>query len=168
MLSLRIVGRHFGISQTMLFVWASSEVARCIFSELSEVLHCSVFSNWQLVQVLVEACHLVSSQAAHRHPRTVPVSDKMLCPFQMVPSGRSRDRVPGTIASFSWFWHQGLLIELQVDGVSRECEGFITVVFTVTQCGIDTAMVTKLEEGSATLSKRFIRAKHRHNIVISR
>ena len=35
-------------------------------------------SDWQLVQVLVEACHLVSSQAAHRHPQLVPVRDKAL------------------------------------------------------------------------------------------
>ena len=81
----------------------------------------------------------------------------------------------------SLLWPHGLLIELQVDGVSRECEVFIIVVslrrrsssgdnlsdFT-TQCDIDTAMVTKLEEGSATLCKRFIRAKHRNNILISK
>ena len=34
------------------------------------------FSDWQLVQVLVKACHLVSSQAAHRHLQLVPVRDK--------------------------------------------------------------------------------------------
>ena len=74
------------------------------------------FSDWQLVQVLVEACHLVSSQAAHRHPQRVPVPDMMLCPFQWAPSYRSRDYlatvtetyrssdlVPGTIASFAWY-----------------------------------------------------------------
>ena len=81
------------------------------------------FSDWQLVQVLVEACHFISSQAAHRHPQLVPVLDKMLCPFQWAPSDRSRDRVPGTTASFSWYLdlflrfsapQQGLLIELQV------------------------------------------------------
>ena len=42
------------------------------FRVLSEVLYCPVFSNWQLVQVLVEACHPVSSQDAHRHPEMVP------------------------------------------------------------------------------------------------
>ena len=60
-------------------------------------------SDWQLVQVLVEACYLVSPQAAHRHPQLVPVRDKMLCPFQCAPSYRSRDHVPGSIASFSWY-----------------------------------------------------------------
>ena len=50
----------------------------------------------------MEACHIVSSQAAHRHPQLVPVRDQMLCPFQWAPSDRSRDRVFGTIASFSW------------------------------------------------------------------
>ena len=60
-------------------------------------------SDWQLVQVLLEARHLVSPQAAHRHPQLGPVRDKMLCPFWWAPSDRSRDRVPGTIASFSWY-----------------------------------------------------------------
>ena len=41
------------------------------------------FSDWELVQVLVEACHLALSQAAHRHPQLVLVRDKMLCPFQL-------------------------------------------------------------------------------------
>ena len=31
------------------------------------------FSDWQLVQVLVEACHLVSSQASLRHLQLVNV-----------------------------------------------------------------------------------------------
>ena len=35
-------------------------------------------------------------------------------------------------ASVSLLWLHGLLIELQVDGVSREYEGFIIVVFTET------------------------------------
>ena len=60
------------------------------------------FSDWQLVQVLVETCHLVPSQFTHRHPQCVPVRDKMLCPSQWAPSDRSRDRVLGNIASFSW------------------------------------------------------------------
>ena len=103
------------------------------------------FSDWQLVQVLVEACHFVSSQAAHRHPQLVPVRDKMLCPFQWAPSDRSRDGVLGTIASFSWcldlscvssrlkslLWLHGRLIEL-----------LCNLSDFMTQCGIDTAMVT--------------------------
>ena len=40
------------------------------------------FSDWQLSQVLVEACHLFSSQAFYRLPQLVPVRGKMLCPFQ--------------------------------------------------------------------------------------
>ena len=39
------------------------------------------FSDWQLVQVLVEACHLVSLQASLCHLQLVPVPDRMLCPF---------------------------------------------------------------------------------------
>ena len=90
------------------------------------------FSDWQLVQVPVEASHLSSPQAAHRHPQLVPVRGKMLCSFQWAPSDHSRDYVSGTIASFSWYldlflrflapqhlWLHGLLIELQVDGVER-------------------------------------------------
>ena len=67
------------------------------------LLNLPEFSDWQLFQVLVVACHLVSSQAVHRHPQLVLVLDKMLFPFQWAPSDRSHDRVPGTIASFSWY-----------------------------------------------------------------
>ena len=35
-----------------------------------------------------------------------------------------------------------------------------------TQCGLNTAMVTKLEEGSVTLHNRHMRAKHRLDILI--
>ena len=36
------------------------------------------------------ACHLVSSQAPHRHPQLVPVRDKMLFPFEWAPSDLTR------------------------------------------------------------------------------
>ena len=52
--------------------------------------------DWQLAQLLVEACHLVSSQAVHRHPQLTPVRGGMWAPFD-----HSRDYVSGTIASFS-------------------------------------------------------------------
>ena len=37
------------------------------------------FSDWQLVQVLVDASHDVTWQTGHRHPQLVPVPGKMLC-----------------------------------------------------------------------------------------
>ena len=123
----------------------------------------------------MEACHLVSSQASLRLPQLVPV------PFQWAPSDRSRDHVPGTISSFhgtwiysciscrhgSLLWRHALLIELQVDAVSRECEGFIIVAFR-----LDTTWFLLLpwsqswNNGNATLNKRFIRVRHEHNILI--
>ena len=60
------------------------------------------FSGWQLVQVLVEACHLVSSQAALRHLQLVRVPDRMVYPTPRASSCRSPDLVPGTIFLFSW------------------------------------------------------------------
>ena len=86
-----------------------------LFRVLLEFLYCSVFfefSDWQLVQVLAEACHLFSSQdrhhlfssvAAHRHPQLVPVLGKMLCSFQWAPSDHSHVNVSCTIASFPWY-----------------------------------------------------------------
>ena len=151
------------------------------------------FSDWQLVQVQVEACHLVSSHAAHRHRQLVPVLGKMLCPFQwrllitQWPYCRWYQcfifMVLGSIpafldASVAFFGCMVSSLNSRMM-VSRECEGFIIVVFTetvfvgdnlsefTTQCGIDTARVTKLEDGSATLSKRFIGAKQRYNILIA-
>ena len=44
------------------------------------------FSDWKLVQALVKACHLVSSQASLRHLQLVPVPDTR--------SYRSRDTWP--------------------------------------------------------------------------
>ena len=77
----------------------------CIFSEFCrEVLYCSVFSNSRIgnfVQVLVDACHLVSSQASHRHPQLVPVRGKRLCSFQWAPSDHSRD--------FLCFWYRSFI-----------------------------------------------------------
>ena len=51
------------------------------------------FSDRQLVQVLVDACHLVSSKAARRHLRLVPVPDRMVFP--------SRKRI--FVAHAIWF-----------------------------------------------------------------
>ena len=69
----------------------------------------------------------------------------------------------------SLLWLHDLFIE---HAVSRECEGFminnshhgaghrpVTICPTSrTQCGLTSAMVTKVQEGGATLSKRFMRA----------
>ena len=140
------MGGHFGNSQTTPLCWRLRRWHGASFPSsvgIPVLLGLLGFSDWQLVQVLVESCHLFSSQAAHRHLQLVPVREKMLCPFQWAPSD-SRDYVSGTIASFSWYLDlflrfsatlafsgfMGLLIELQVDGASRECEGFIIVILT--------------------------------------
>ena len=39
------------------------------------------FSDWQLVQVLVEACHVATLQAALRHLQLVRVPDRMVYPI---------------------------------------------------------------------------------------
>ena len=138
------------------------------------------FSDPQLVQVLV------------RHPQLVPVRDKTFCPFLWAPSGRSRDcpwyhcfifmvlesAFLGASVAFSGFmvsssnsrlvvcrenartsqWKYSQRLSSSNDNLSD---------FTI-QCGIDTAMVTKLEEGDAALSQKFTRAEHRHNILVSK
>ena len=142
----------------------------------------------------MEACHLVSSQASLRHLQLVSVPDRMLCPFQwsLLIAHVILSLVPllhfhGTWIYSCMSWRLGsllclhaFLIELQVDAVSRDCESSIIIVFTrspssssdhlsdfTTQRGLNTAMVTKFEEGRATRNKRFVRAKHRHNILIN-
>ena len=75
-----------------------------LFRVLSEVPYCSVFSNsWNGNSFRYWWRHVTffSSQATHRHPQLVPVSGKMLCPFQ--PYDHSHDHVSGTIASFSCY-----------------------------------------------------------------
>ena len=103
-LSSPIAGRHFGISQTMpccrrLRSWHGASFPSSV--GIIVLLGLLEFSDWQLVQVLVEACHLFSSQGAHRHPQLVPLRGKKLWSFQWAPSDHSRDYVSGTIASFS-------------------------------------------------------------------
>ena len=143
----------------------------------------------------MEACHLVSSQAAHRHPQLVPVRGEMLCPFQWAPSYHSRDYVSGTIASFSWYldlflrflapqwpclaswphhrtpgrWCVERMQRLHNSNLhgSDLSSGANLSEFT-THGGINIALITRLEKEGATLRKRVTRAKHRHNILISR
>ena len=70
---------------------------------LWKILYCSIFSVRQLVQVLVEAYHLASLHDAPRRPQFVRVPDKMVYPIPWATLCRSRDLVPGTIFSFSWY-----------------------------------------------------------------
>ena len=66
-----------------------------------------------------------------------------------------------------FFWRHTLLIELQIDGVSRECKGIMIIVFTglvsipcpsghpsKTPLGFNDAIVTKLEEGSGNTEQK--------------
>ena len=73
--SSRTVGRRFDNNQTMLLCRRLRGTVH-LFRVVLEVLLCSVLSNsriGKLVQVLVEACHLVSSQASLRHLHFVNV-----------------------------------------------------------------------------------------------
>ena len=89
-------------------VWASATVkpclcvgvfeARCIFSEF-----CRKSCTARFSRTLGLATRSGAGGGMSRHPQVVPVLDKMLCPFQWAPSDRSSDRVPGTVASFSWY-----------------------------------------------------------------
>ena len=127
--------RHFGRSQTMLLCrrlrrWHgasfSSSVGGLVLLGLLE------FSDWQTRSG-------TGGGMSPCKPLIVILNwfpCVIRCSVQWAPS----------IASFSCFgiyscvsrrcrsllWLHSLLIELQVDGVSRECEGFITVVFTET------------------------------------
>ena len=141
LLSSRIVGRLFGNSQTMLLCrrlrrWHGASFPSSVGSPV--LLGLFEFSDWQLVQLLVEACHLVSSQAAHRHPQLVPVRESLRIAHAitcLVPLLHFHGTWINSCVSWclsSLLWLHGLLIELQVDGESRECEGFIIVVFTET------------------------------------
>ena len=51
-------------------------------NEIPVLLGLLEFSDWHLAQVLVEACHIVSSQAYLRHFRHVPVPYRMFVPFK--------------------------------------------------------------------------------------
>ena len=93
MSSSRTVGRRSDNNQAILLCrrlrrWHGASFPSYIGSPA--LLGLLEFSDWQLIQVLVEACRFVSSQAS-------------LCPFQWVLSYRSRGRVSGTISSFSWY-----------------------------------------------------------------
>ena len=121
-------------------------MARCILpSSVGSVVLLGLleFSDWQVVQVLVEACHLFLSQAAHRHPQfSCVVRCSVRSSGRFLITHAIKFLVPllhyhGTWihSCVSWrlstlLWPHGLIIELQVDGVSRECEGFIIVIFT--------------------------------------
>ena len=80
------------------------------------------FSDWQLVQVLVEACHFSSGRLLITH------AILFLVPLLHFHGTWIYTCVSWRFSRFLWL-HR-LIIELQVDGVSRECEGFIIVVFT--------------------------------------
>ena len=129
------MGSHVGKSQTIPLCWRlrwwhgasfPSFVGTPVLFGLLE------FSDWQLVQVLVEACHFFSSQAAHCHRSSGRLLITHAILF-LVPLLHFHGTWIYTCVSwrFSRFlWLHRLIIELHVDGVSRECEGFIRVVFT--------------------------------------
>ena len=109
--SSRTVGRRFDNNQTMLLCrrlrgWHGASLPSYTGSPaLLGPLECS---DWQLVQVLVDACHLVSSQASLRHLHFVNVPPVgAFCRSRdylatATETHRSIDLVPGSIASFSW------------------------------------------------------------------
>ena len=129
LLSTRFVGRHFGNSQPCLCVGVVGSGTVHLFRVLSE------FQTEALSHFLIASLSL--------SPQLVPVLGKMLCPFQWAPAEHTHAMLflvqllhfRGTwIYSCisrrpsSPLWLHGLLIELQVDGVLRECEGFIKVI----------------------------------------
>ena len=79
----------------------------------------------------MEACHDFSSQAAHRHPQFfVCFSGRLMITHTimfLVLLLHFHDTWIYSCVSYRlsiFLWPHGLIIELQYDGVSRECESF--------------------------------------------
>ena len=122
------------------------------------------FSEWHLVQVLVDACHLSSAR------RLVPHAMMFLVPLLTFHGTSIYSCV--TLRLNNFLWLQGLLIEPQVDRVSKECEGFIKIYSLrkrhsfgdnqsefATQYGLNTK--------APNTAQNFLRTKHKHNVLIS-
>ena len=114
---------------------------------LSEVLYCGLleFSDMQFDVTF-----------SHRKP----LRGKMLGSFQWAPSDHSRDYFSGTIASFSWysdlFWRFLAPQKPFPASWSHHQTPAIFLLVTIcpnsrTQSGINTAMVSGLEEGGAII-----------------
>ena len=124
------------------------------------------FSDWQLVQP--------------RYPQLVPVPGKMLCPFHCALSDHSGNNFFGTIASFSWY----LDLFLPHRTPSRWCVERMRGLHISNLHGNDLLLVTICTnsrpnavflspwspgwKGAQHYTKKLIRAKHRHNILISK